>query len=167
VEPNEGRTPEADARLVYTIGHADRSFGAVERHLDRHGIGMLVDVRSRPYSGYAPDFTKAELEACCAAAGIAYRWMGDRLGGRPEGTSGAPDWDRLAGTDAFAAALDEVIELASGGTIALLCAEGMPDHCHRSTAIAPRLEGRGLTVMHVLPDGSLARHQPTLFPPGA
>ncbi len=159
-------TGTSSAAPVYTIGHADRSFGAVERHLARHGIRTIVDVRSRPYSAYAPDFTKAELEACCAAAGIGYRWMGDRLGGRPGPDEPPPDWDRMAAAPAFQAALDEVVELAAGGTVVLLCAEGRPDHCHRSRLVAPHLERRGVPVMHVLPDGSLARHQPTLFPPG-
>lgn len=152
--------------VIYTIGHADRAFPAIEGFLEENGVRLLIDIRTNPHSKYAPDFNKANLQELCAVAGIGFRWMGDRLGGRPGTGDGRPDWDRMASTDVFGAAIDEVTELARRSTAALLCAEGMPDHCHRALLVAPHLERHGFRVMHILPDGSLHRHQPTLFPPG-
>ena len=150
------------ATLICTIGHGDRSFGDIEQLLAAHGCQTIVDVRSQPYSRHAPDFTKGELAAAAAVAGLGYRWMGDRLGGRPD--NGA-EWDMIASSDGFRGAIAEVAELARGGRVVLLCAEGSPDHCHRSILIAPHLERLGFHVAHILHDGSLQPHQPGLFAP--
>ena len=156
---------------VFTVGHGDRTFAVIEALLEPHGVQTIVDVRSRPSSKYAPDFRKDNLAELCSVAGLGFVWMGDRLGGRPDDPAlkdehDLPDWDRIAATPGFRGAIDELAELARGGTVALLCAEGRPEHCHRALLIAPHLEAAGFSVIHVLPDGSLTRHQSTLFPPG-
>ena len=69
---------------VWTIGHGDKDFDAVAAELSKHGVQTIVDVRSQPYSRHAPDFTKATLEEEAATAGFGYRWLGDKLGGRPQ-----------------------------------------------------------------------------------
>jgi uncharacterized protein (DUF488 family) len=154
-----------DPVLVCTIGHGDRAFGAIEALLARHGCQTIIDVRSQPYSRHAPDFTKRELMAAATVAGLGYRWMGDRLGGRPDDPA-PTDWDAIAASPGFQGALDEVAELARGGRVVLLCAELSPEHCHRAGLIAPRLELMGFRVAHILADGSLHAHQPGLFPAG-
>lgn len=131
---------------------------------------MIIDVRSNPYSKHAPDFSRPLLDEESAAAGIGYRWFGDRLGGRPQHpslhtTSGDTDWDALAASASFDGAANEVAELSRGATAVLLCAEGDPDHCHRSFLLGPAMEQRGFEVLHIVPDGSLRAQQPGLFPP--
>ncbi len=155
---------------IYTIGHGDASFTDVEALLARHLVQTLIDVRSQPYSRHAPDFNREPLARLAAAAGLGYRWMGDRLGGRPTApdlldAAGAPDWQRLAATPTFRAGVAEAAELARGGRTAVLCAERDPTHCHRALLLAPAFEAEGLHVAHILADGSLRPHHPTLFGP--
>ncbi len=139
--------PADDRPSVFTIGHGEAPFAEVERLLRIHHVAMLIDVRSA--SHFSGDFTKGTLTDLCAAAALGYRWMGDRLGD-PEISRG------------FDAGLADVVALNARTPVALLCEERDPDHCHRSTVIAPALEDRGVDVYHILSDGSARRHQPTL-----
>ncbi len=150
---------QPEATTVYTIGHGLRPLDAVADDLAAHDVDLLVDVRSVPYSRRNPEFTKARLTAQCGPLGLGYRWLGDKLGGRPEGL---PEGAAIGSTAAFAAGLVELDGLAGAATIALLCAEADPAGCHRSTAIAPRLEAAGYRVVHILPGGDAVPHQPTL-----
>jgi len=143
-------TPAAGMR-IWTIGHADRDFDAIAAALVDHGVQTIVDVRSQPYSKWAPDFVKATLEESAATAGFGYRWMGKTLGGRP-----VPDALHLA------AGLDELVGLCTHSHVVLLCAEGDPVHCHRDKLLAPALSERGYEVVHILSDGDIAPYQEPL-----
>lgn len=155
-----------DQPRIYTIGHGADDFPQLVARLAPHDVGMLVDVRSIPYSRHAPDFTKDELSHLTAEFNLGYRWLGDRLGGRPDDPDllkeGATDFEAVEASEAFAAGLTELEGLARTTTVAILCSEIDPASCHRSTLLAGVLERRGHPVMHVLADGSAARHQPAL-----
>lgn len=137
---------------IWTIGHGDRDFDRVASHLEAHGIQTIVDVRSTPYSKHAPDFTKGELEVAAASAGFGYRWLGARLGGKP-----VPSPEQLA------SGLGEIIGLAATSHVVLLCSEVDPEHCHRTTLLAPHLIDHGFAVVHVLGDGDSTPHQESLL----
>jgi uncharacterized protein (DUF488 family) len=150
---------------IFTVGHGNAPFREIERILRLHRVSTVVDVRSTPYSKYAPDFRKSRLSEFTAAAGLGYRWMGDRLGGQP----GGPEQTILdagpntgGGSPSVQAALAEVMALNATGPVALLCSERDPEHCHRSLILAPQLEALGAEVYHILPDGDAHRHQPSL-----
>lgn len=151
---------------IYTVGHGLLPLEALVKNLLDHEIEAVVDVRSQPFSGRAPQFNKETLGRALEAAGITYLWMGKALGGRPPDAlrtaTGAPDYERMAGEPATAAALDKVTDAASRRRIALLCSEGRPEGCHRTRMLEPQFELRGVHVEHILPDGTLAS-QPTLF----
>ncbi|NOY54796.1 MAG: DUF488 domain-containing protein [Actinobacteria bacterium] len=138
--------------IVYTIGHGTKDFHAIAAVLDNYRIATLIDVRSRPYSRHAPDFRRETLSPLARTAGFGYRWFGNTLGGLDETPHPA----------SFLASITQVISLARTAPVALLCAEGEPTGCHRSTLLAPRLEDMGARVVHILPDGSARPHQPTL-----
>lgn len=153
--------------VICTIGHGSQPFSELELRLTKHHVQTIVDVRSIPYSKHAPDFRKKTLVGITAAAGIGYRWLGDRLGGRPDdpaliSTDGRPDYDKVAATTAFAAGLDEIEALTQTGQVAILCSELEPEGCHRMTLLSPALEARGYRVVHILGDGSGRAHQPGL-----
>jgi uncharacterized protein (DUF488 family) len=158
--------PETKPR-IFTVGHGDARFQEIERILQFHGIATVVDVRSTPYSKYAPDFRKSTLAEAAAAAGLGYRWMGDRLGGRPSRSAPA-NREEVGSTQvvvdspSFRSALAEVATLNTTGPVALMCAERRPDNCHRCLILAPHLEALGIDVFHILPDGTARRHQPSL-----
>ena len=141
----------SDRPPVFTIGHGASEFRMVADHLDRFGIATVIDVRSRPYSRHAPDFNKNTLSELATTAGFGYRWMGDSLGGLGE----TPD------SASFLASLHQVVTLARTAPVVLLCAEGDPSRCHRSTLLAPALEEMGARIAHILPDGSSRPHQPS------
>lgn len=144
---------------LFTIGHGSTPFDDLLHRLEVHGIRTVIDVRSQPYSSYAPHYSKAELDSALVAAGRAYRWLGHHLGGRPIREGGkAPIDDEVL----LAAGVTEAAGLARGASSALLCAEVDPGHCHRTTALSPAFEAAGFTVRHILGDGTLRLHQPTL-----
>lgn len=150
---------------IYSVGHGNAPFQEIERILRLHGVATIIDVRSAPYSKFSPDFRKSALAEHAAAAGLGYRWMGDRLGATRSGTV-AEDAGSMpepgADESAVFGALAEVIALNQTGPIALLCAERDPAHCHRLTSLAPLFEALDCEVFHILSDGSAHRHQPSL-----
>ena len=162
-----GDDPGERSHVVFTIGHGHDDFGAFAQRCAGQGIRTIVDVRSEPYSSHAPDFTKARLEAICAATGLGYRWLGRTLGGRPSDpelldAQGRPDPDRVRVAPGFAGGLAEVEGLVATGPLAILCAELDPDRCHRTTLIAPELVALGYRVVHIVADGSTRPYQPPL-----
>ncbi len=90
--------------------------------------------------------------------------MGSQLGNAYDalGEGGGRDWEALAADSAVASTLDQVLQLAAGGEVALLCEEAEPEGCHRSAVLGRALLARGVTVLHILGDGSLRRQQDTL-----
>ena len=152
---------------VFTIGHGSRTFDDIVEVLRRHGVAMVVDVRSRPSSRHAPDFVKGRLETLAAAAGLGYRWMGGVLGGSPADPAlldeeGRIDAEAVRHRPAYRAALDVVGAMARDAGIALLCAEEDPEHCHRATLLAPDLIALGHRVSHLHADGRATPHQDPL-----
>ncbi len=141
---------------MWTIGHGTQSFTELEQRMNPYEISVLVDVRSRPYSKHAPDFTRRALEALCEEAGIGYRWLGATLGGKPDDGPVGPE------RPGFDESIEELIELAESAPTAILCAELEPSTCHRSKIVAAALDERGVEVVHVLGDGSTRRHEPPL-----
>jgi len=139
---------------VYTIGHSSHTAEAFIELLRQHGIELLIDVRSRPYSRYVPQANRETLARALHAAGIAYGWLGDRLGGKPGGI--VADYDELRASPAFQQGLDRLIALAAERRTVIMCAEGDHRQCHRYKLITPALLDRSVHVRHIQPDGSLA-----------
>lgn len=141
------------ATRVYTIGHSRHERDAFLELLARHDIAAVVDVRSRPYSKWAPQFTRAELASWLGDAGVSYRFMGQALGGMLD--DGVTYASRAAEAD-FCAGIDRLVELAGAAPTAILCAEEDPARCHRRLLIAPALAPRA-DVLHIRGDGRLER----------
>lgn len=158
---------------VHSIGHSNHEIVAFIALLRQHGIALLADVRSQPYSRYVPQFNRETLARTLAAHGIAYRHLGGALGGRPPGDEflqpdGSVDYDQLRDSAGFRQGLDELITLASTQPVAMMCSEGNHHQCHRNLLITPALLARAVTVLHIQPDGTLVNaadepHQLTLF----
>lgn len=82
---NDQDTDAIDEPLrVLTIGHSNHDPRVFLDLLRQHGPQTLVDVRSAPYSRYAPHFNRGSLDALLNDASIRYIWAGDTLGGRPD-----------------------------------------------------------------------------------
>jgi len=139
--------------LIYTIGHSNHELDVFLALLHEHAIQLLVDVRSSPYSRYVPHANRESLGRALEAAGIAYRWEGERLGGKPEGD--VMDYDKMVASPAFQQGIADLCSLAGEQRTAIMCSEGDHHKCHRHKLITPALLDREIHVLHIQPDGTL------------
>jgi len=156
---------------ILTIGHGNRTLAELLDALRAHSITRLVDVRSFPGSRRNPQFGLQELERSLSGGGIAYLWMKD-LGGRRPSRPGSPHtgwhvegfraYADYMDTPAFAAALDELQQLAREAPTAYMCAERLWWQCHRRL-ISDALTVRGIEVVHILDANKSERHKQTDF----
>jgi len=148
---------------IYTIGHSNHSAEAFISLLTRHRIEAVADVRSSPYSQFAPHFNREPLKAHLQSAGIAYVFLGDELGARRKERhcylDGRVSYERVAREPLFLAGLGRVESGAQRYRLVLLCAEKDPLDCHRTILVARQLVARGHRVTHILADGSVERHE--------
>jgi uncharacterized protein (DUF488 family) len=148
---------------ILTIGHSNHSFDRFLELLREHGVTAIADVRSAPYSKFAAWSAKHALAKQLPLHGIHYVFLGEELGGRPEGDefenpAGRGDlYRRIAETRAFQEGLDRVEKGVTQFWLALLCSEEDPAVCHRHNLVTPELQKRGYAVRHVRKDGSLQR----------
>ena len=151
----------SEGLLIHTIGHSDHTTAAFLDLLRQHGITLVVDVRSQPYSRWTPQFNRETLarDLADADASIAYRFMGDALGGRPadrdlyDPGQERPDYQRVEQADVYQPGIDQLLELAQSERVTVMCSEGDHRHCHRHLLITQTLLERGVRVVHIQPDG--------------
>ncbi len=149
-----------DSSAIFTIGHSNQSIESFIAALQEHAIRVVIDVRSSPYSRFAPHFSKRPLEQALARTGIRYVYLGDRLGGLPEsGEFYDPDgyvlYGKIAATAPFRQALQQLIEMSADYRVTLMCAEENPAGCHRRLLVARALRDRGVRVRHIRGNGAV------------
>ncbi|HWE63907.1 MAG TPA: DUF488 domain-containing protein [Chloroflexota bacterium] len=158
-------TPAArGAHTIYTIGHSNHALPVFLDLLCGHGIEVLVDVRSQPYSRYATHFAVPPLKAAVIEAGLKYLFLGRELGGRPEGASyydedGRVDYAAVARSPLFRAGIDRLKTGSAGYRVAILCSEENPTGCHRRRLVGRVLAGEGVQVLHIRGDGTLTTEE--------
>ena len=150
---------------LFSIGHSNIAAERFLALLQNTGVNMIADVRSVPASRHFPWFAKKNLAARLAAAAIDYAAMGDTLGGRPRNESlyrdGIADYEAMAVQAEFLTGLDRVIDTMARARVCLMCAEREPLDCHRCLLVTRRLAERGVSVGHILHDGSIEPHAAT------
>ncbi len=149
--------PAPDCRVL-TVGHSNHDLARLLALLRAAGVEAVADVRSSPFSRRHPDFNRAELERGLREAGFAYLFLGDLLGGRPQGAElydgeGRVDYRRVRATEFFRRGLERAERAAAKSRVALLCAEEDPLDCHRGLMIAPALVERGVRPGHLRGSG--------------
>lgn len=135
-------------QTIYTIGHGRLPIEEFIAILRRHGVALVVDVRSAARSRW-PQYNGAALGRALAAEGIGYEHLPE-CGGKI-----------IAPPEELARGLDRIMELAGEAAIALMCSEGRPltthatprANCHRVAMLAIPLKKRGAHVVHILPGG--------------
>lgn len=156
---------------LWTIGHSTRPIGEFVPLLAAHGIRLLIDVRTTPYSRHNPQFNSESLAAGLKAAGVAYRHLpelGGRRKSRPDSVNqgwrhaGFRGYADYMQTDTFAKALEELMADGKQERTAIMCAEAVPWRCHRSL-ISDALVSRGRTVRHILAPDQADTHRLTPF----
>lgn len=131
--------------MIFTIGYSDRTLPQFLHELERRGIGQIIDVRSSPWSRNAA-FNAQQIAQWSERSGILYRQEGKVLGGRAEIPLDATE---------YLEALDRILDAASRERVVIMCAEGDPTQCHRSTDIAASLLARfGVVARSIRRDGT-------------
>lgn len=150
-------------RAIYTIGHSTHPVERFVEFLTQHGVEVLADVRSTPFSRFNPQFNRAGLAHSLAAAGIRYEFLGAELGARSTDPdcfeNGRVSYDRLAQSAVFRRGLERLRTAMDTQRVAIMCAEREPLDCHRTILVARQLEKEGVAVTHILSDGSLESNE--------
>jgi uncharacterized protein (DUF488 family) len=144
----------------FTLGHSNHPIETWLNLVRQHGVEVVVDIRSSPYSKYAPQFDKVDIQRSLEDAGFRYLFLGAELGGRPANTayydaSGHVLYSRLRNDTHFLAAIERLETGMERFHVALLCGEENPAHCHRRLLIGRVLTERGHTMLHIRGDGRL------------
>lgn len=156
--------PRGTGVKVWTLGHSHHPLELVLRRLAEHDIQRVVDVRSRPYVRRAPQYNPPELGTSLARGGVAYAWLGDKLGQRPEGdrfydAQGYTLYGELLKEAWFMKAIGLLEHDAGQERVALLCLEEQPERCHRWALIGKLLSDRGAQVLHIRREGTVQSQQ--------
>jgi uncharacterized protein (DUF488 family) len=155
---NEGAERQSATAVIYTIGHSNVPLEAFIALLKAHRIGVLVDVRSAPYSKYVPHFNGDVLKQSVAAAGVSYLYLGGELGGRPRerhfyDSDGHVRYDRISASPEFREGIERLLRGIREHRVVLMCNEENPRECHRRLLVGRVLAERGVTVLHIRGDG--------------
>lgn len=158
--------PLQPAGTLWTIGHSTHSIEEFLGMLGGGGVTRLADVRRFAGSRKFPQFNPPELEVSLRAVGIGYTAL-PSLGGRRKPLPGSPHsaWRNEAfrgyadymDTPEFAAAAEELADLARRENVAVMCAEAVWWRCHRSM-ISDYFKAAGWTVLHVVGSGIPKEH---------
>lgn len=149
---------------IYTIGHSNQSMEDFISLLKKYDVNCVVDVRSNPFSKYALQFNKRELQFELKREDIVYIWMGKEFGARREEKSlydpdGRLDFNKTKKSKAFLAGVRRIKEgIRKGYVVALMCTEKEPQDCHRSILVGKSInEIEGYSVINILEDGSIVK----------
>jgi uncharacterized protein (DUF488 family) len=151
---------EAEDLTVITVGHSNVTRDQFLQLLLHAGVEVLVDVRTSPYSRYAPQFNEPDLKAAAQSLDLKFVPMGEQLGGRPRGVhlydpEGHVVYARVAREDFFRAGIERLVRGARTHRIAIMCSEENPVDCHRRLLVGRVLVDEGVTVLHLRGDGRL------------
>jgi uncharacterized protein (DUF488 family) len=146
---------------IWTIGHSTRTADEFLHVLHAHGIEVVADVRRFPGSRRHPHFGSAALMERLGEEGIDYAWL-SHLGGRRRGDATEehlgwrnPSFRAYAAytwTEDFAFGLEELLHIAAGRRVSVMCSELLWWRCHRAL-IADVLRFLGIEVIHIASEG--------------
>jgi uncharacterized protein (DUF488 family) len=150
---------------VLTIGHSNLAADRFIALLQQAGVSAIADVRSLPFSRWCPWFSRKPLTERLASERMGYLAFGDALGGRPQKRQlyrdGVADYEAMAATLGFRAALERLTAAIGRHRVCLLCAEREPLDCHRSLLVGRALAERGIALGHIRADGTIEPHAAT------
>jgi len=155
--------------MIFTLGHSTHTLEAFIEILNAHGVRGVIDVRRFPASRRHPHFNRELFAAELAKHDIEYEWLPD-LGGRRAARADSRNtrWRNASfrgyadymETPAFVDAITRVEAIASVRASAIMCAEVVWWHCHRSL-IADYLTARGAVVSHIVDARKSEQHRYT------
>ena len=123
-------------KKIYSIGHSIKPWKIFLKELEEINFDFLVDVRSKPYSRWNPQFNRFNIEKELWNKYI-YKWA----------ILWWLDWN-IAIED-FEEWIDFLSVLAENQKVVYMCAEKDYKKCHRFYKIAPALLCKGFFVIHL------------------
>ena len=152
---------------IFSVGHSRHPTDKFLQLLHQSGVQLVVDVRSAPYSKWAPQYCKAPLEQTLRSDDIDYAFLGHELGGRPAAdhyydANGAVNYELRSGAADFVRAIDRLIAIARDTPVAMMCAEENPTNCHRTLLLTPALGLHEVEIRHIRGDGTVVSHDALL-----
>lgn len=108
--------------MIYTIGYSTRTLTEFLATLKEYEVEHIIDVRSRPWSRNAP-FNYDQIIKWAKLNDLGYEFCGEILGGQ---TTYPIDHKR------YLESLEQILDLSTSKTVAIMCAEGHPQDCHRT-----------------------------------
>jgi len=174
---DEGRPLKIDFKnTVFTIGHSSQQGMPMEKFLKilkENHIGLLVDLRTRPFSQFNPRFSQKNLVNELNQNKVQYLWMGQDLGGYPVDQKGHKyesfvKYMRSAKTR-FGKAIDLLLKtqknLKENEGIVIMCSEKDHHNCHRQHIAEFLNKKHGQKIIHlpVLPNQKVIPEQGELF----
>ena len=141
---------------VYSIGHGNKTIEDFIRELESFDIRYLIDIRSKPFSKWNPQFNQVSLKMAIERNGIKYVFLGDKLGGLPDDRScydsnGKVVYDFMKDKDFFKEGLNRLITANKKAIkVAIMCSESKPEECHRSKLIGEELLKLDISINHII-----------------
>jgi uncharacterized protein (DUF488 family) len=151
----------SEQQPIFTIGHSTRPIPDFVELLRSGPANLVVDVRTVPKSRHNPQYNEDSLPAELAPFQVGYERIAELGGLRGKSPDVPPQvngyWQNqsfhnyadYALSDAFAAAVDQLLAVASERPTAIMCAEAVWWRCHRRI-IADYLLVRGWPVLHLM-----------------
>lgn len=142
--------------MIYSIGHGHKTIEEFIAEIKSFDIQYLIDVRTSPYSKWAPQFNKETIKEWLPKD-IKYTYFGDSIGGKPQNNAcydkdGYLDYQKMAEIPTFQAGLNRLVDANNQHLIvAIMCTESDPSQCHRSKLIGRELYFKyDITVLHII-----------------
>lgn len=158
-ENTHTKAPSGPEKIIWTVGYAGHDRDSLLSLFRAYDITAVADIRTFRGSSYWKDFDASAFGPFLRENGIAYVFMGDVLGGKPQDPAlypnGQLDYDRVAAKPEFQGGIDRLLSGAGRYRICLMCAEKDPLDCHRTLLIAPALKALGFDLRHLVTDGQV------------
>ncbi|SCG85438.1 DUF488 domain-containing protein [Methanobacterium congolense] len=150
-----------DENYLFTVGHSNVDMETFLELIRSHGVELIVDVRSSPYSKYVPHFNREKLKANLEDEGVGYEFLGDKIGGKPRDEKYYEDgkvvYSLIEGELSYREGISQLMELLKTRKTSLMCSEENPFNCHRHNLISQTLLRRGVKILHIRGDGKLEK----------
>lgn len=150
---------------IYSIGHGNKKIEDFINELKSFNIHFLLDIRSKPYSKWNPQFNQAPLKIELEKNEITYVFVGDVLGGLPDDKScynydGKVVYDLIKEKDFFKEGLKRLTTANEKKiNLAIMCSESKPEECHRSKLIGQELLKKDVALKHIISNKKIKSQQ--------
>jgi len=134
------------SNTIFTIGHSTYKVDKFVSILQTFQIDTIVDVRSIPYSKFASNYNKENIQAFLIKNNFNYIYMGDLLGGK-----NISDIEARWASEDFLKGINRLQKgMEQNYKIALMCGEKDPQDCHRSRLLGEYLTMQDVNVFHII-----------------